>query len=124
MKHMPPLKTIQINAAGISLGRLSSRVAGHLLGKRSTQYASNRIISPLIIVTNARQVRLTGNKENTKTYTRYSGYPGGLKKAQLRERIEKDPINPIRDAIYGMLPSNRLRNERMKRVRIYRDEVK
>jgi large subunit ribosomal protein L13 len=75
-----------------------------------------------VIVINAAQIVITGRKEDDKTYTRYSGYPGGLKKISFAEMKEKNPQGIVKKAIWGMLPKNKLRDRLMTRLYIYTTE--
>lgn len=106
-----------IDAEGKSLGRVASAAAKALIGKENTAFAKN-VVSPCVVeIRNASKVLLSGTKMNTKRYSRYSGYPGGLKKVQVRQVLAtKGYPEILRKAIYGMLPKNKLRTRRMKQL--------
>ena len=103
------------------LGRLATFVAGRLIGKHKTNYSNHQDSGDNVVVINAGKIRVTGTKEQNKIYSRYSGYPGGLKQISYFEMKEKKPEEIIRRAVSGMLPKNKLRNRRIARLYIYRD---
>jgi large subunit ribosomal protein L13 len=72
-----------------------------------------------VIVVNAGKVRLTGSKAIDKTYASFSGYPGGLKKTPFSEKLKKKPTDVIRSAVWGMLPKNKLSQQRMRKLKVY-----
>ena len=76
-----------------------------------------------VVIINSRLVKLTGNKELQKTYSRYSGYPGGLKKVTLEKAKANKPNFIIHKAVWGMLPKNKLRKIRIKRLFIYESDT-
>lgn len=107
--------TYTIDAKGKKLGRVASEAASVLLGKKSPHFVKHKIISPKVVVTNASQLSISEKKELTKEYARYSGYPGGLTKEKLGNRAKRRGYKVIvEDAVYGMLPKNKLRKGRMK----------
>lgn len=77
-----------------------------------------------VVVFNVDKIKVTGKKMKQKVYYRYSGYPGGLRKRRLEEVMEKDSREVLRKAVYGMLPKNRLRDRMIKKLKIYRLEIK
>lgn len=115
-------RTIVIDADGVSLGRVASRVSTLLMGKRSRGYRPERVVAPQVVVINASKIYLTGKKMDTKTYARYSGYPGGLRFAKVGAELTNHPTRPLRVAIERMLPRNKLRPERMSMVKIFAGE--
>ena len=108
-----------IDAASMPLGRLAVVVADKLMGKSKVTYTPHIDNGDYVIVTNAKNVVVTGGKMTKKMYYRHSGYPGGLKELKLEEVLEKDPSRVIRDAVKGMLPKNKLAAERLKRLRVF-----
>lgn len=102
-----------------TLGRLSAKIATLLTGKAKPTYTPHTDGGDYVVVINADQVKVTGNKEEDKMYYRHSGFPGGLKEASLKELRAKNPTMIIEKAVYGMLPTNKLRDDRMKRLKIY-----
>lgn len=112
-------QTQTIDAKGQVLGRLATKIAVVLRGKDKPSFAPNKIVGDKVIVTNAKDIRVTGNKLENKIYYRHTGYIGGLKEISLKDQLDKDPTEVIKKAVYGMLPSNRLRKELMKRLSVY-----
>lgn len=108
-----------IDANGAILGRTATQIVAYLMGKGKGYFAKNMDCGDYVVVTNAEKVKVTGNKEKAKVYTRYSGYPGGLHKARLEEVRADKPTEIIRHAVSGMLPKNKLRAQFLKRLYIY-----
>jgi large subunit ribosomal protein L13 len=108
-----------IDAAGQVLGRLATRVARLLIGKDKPAYTPHLDCGDHIIVINAEQIKLTGNKIDQKIYYHHSGYPGGLKEVPIRTVLQKHPEEVVREAVLGMLPKNKLRARRAKKLRVY-----
>lgn len=104
------------------LGRMIPRIATILQGKHKSQYVPYLDMGDNIVVVNAKYVRLTGKKEETKEYDAYSGYPGGLKKEPFAKLKEQHPEKIIRTAVSGMLPKNKLRDKRLARLHVFPDE--
>lgn len=104
------------------LGRNATSIANLLMGKAKPYFAKNMDCGDYVVVTNAEAVKVTGNKEMQKVYTRYSGYPGGLHSARLEEMRAKKPEEIIRHAVSGMLPKNRLREQMLKRLFVFKGE--
>lgn len=109
-----------IDAKDQILGRLASRIAIYLRGKHKPIYTPNVDTGDFIIVINADKIRVTGNKMNDKIYYYHTGYVGHLKARSLKERMAKEPEMVIRDAVYGMLPKNRLGRAMIRKLKIYR----
>ena len=109
---------IVINGKGKTLGRLATEVAILLQGKDKVTYAPNRDDGHAVAVENMSEVEVTGKKMTDKMYHHYSGYPGGLRTRSLGELWKRDPADVLKRAVYGMLPKNKLRNNRMKRLTI------
>ncbi len=102
-----------------TLGRLSAKIATLLSGKNKATFTPHTDGGDFVVVINAEKVKVTGNKEEDKMYYRHSGFPGGLKEAPLKELREKNPAMIIEKAVCGMLPTNKLRDDRMKRLKVY-----
>ena len=110
---------ISINAAGKRLGILATEIANMLNGKHTPEYAPNTVPNIMVEVSNAAQMQITEKKKVNKVYERYTGYFGGRKEATLAELIEKKGYSEaLRKAVYGMLPGNRLRKVKMKKLQI------
>jgi len=108
-----------IDASDKVLGRMSTEIAALLMGKHKTMFTRNLDTGDYVVVINAEKVRFTGNKGKQKLYYRHSGYPGGLRSDSLDKLMETDPRKVIRHAVKGMLPHNRLGDERMKKLKVY-----
>lgn len=108
-----------IDAAEAPLGRIATVVATLLTGKGKTQFTHHIDCGDFVVIVNAENLVVTGNKLEDKKYYRYSGFPSGLTTTALRDQLEKDPTKPIYKAVRGMLPVNKLRAERLKRLKIY-----
>ena len=102
-----------------TLGRLATEIATYLTGKNKVTYTPHTDGGDYVVVINAEKVKVTGNKEEDKMYYRHSGFPGGLKEASLKEVRVKDASMIIEKAVKGMLPKNKLQEERMQRLRVY-----
>lgn len=108
-----------IDASEAPLGRLATRVATLLTGKGKPQFTKHIDCGDYVVIINAAQTVVTGDKPAKKLYYRHSQYPGGLKQATLAEKTVQDPTFAITHAVRGMLPVNRLRDERLKRLKVY-----
>ena len=108
-----------VDATGLTLGRLASNVAKLLRGKHKPTYAPHVNTGDHVVVINASRVVLTGGKLDDKVYTRYTGYPGGLRKRTLRRQQEMDPTVPVVKAVRGMLQRNTLGADMLRRLRVY-----
>ncbi|MBR3248894.1 50S ribosomal protein L13 [Candidatus Saccharibacteria bacterium] len=110
-----------IDASTMPLGKLAVVIADKLMGKSKVTYTPHIDNGDYVVVINAKEVKVTGNKMVDKKYYRHSGYPGGLKELKLEEVLEKDPARVITSAVKGMLPKNKLAAERLKRLRVFAD---
>jgi large subunit ribosomal protein L13 len=111
-----------VDAAEIPLGRLATQVASLLLGKGKPTVTPHMDGGDYVIVINSANLVVTGNKQKDKKYHRHSGFPGGLYTRSLNEQLERDPNKIIFDAVRGMLPVNKLRDGRLARLKIYKDD--
>ena len=109
-----------VDAAGQTLGRLSTEVAAILRGKHKPIYTPHVDTGDFVIVINADKIVLTGNKLLQKKYYRHSGYPGGLKEVVCKDLLAKKPERVIETAIKGMLPHNRLGAKMYRKLKVYR----
>ncbi len=111
--------THELDARGKRVGRLASDIAMLLMGKNRADVVRNQTAPVRVVVKNASQLLIDEKKRLQKTYVRYSGYPGGQKTATMQKVIaDKGYAEVLRRAVYGMLPSNRLRALRMKQLHI------
>jgi len=110
-----------VDLKGKILGRIATEIALRLSGKQKPNFVRNLDCGDFVVVINARAVKVTGRKEKTKLYGHYSGYPGGLKQKALWQVRQEKPEEIIRHAVWGMLPTNKLRDQLMTRLYIYPD---
>jgi large subunit ribosomal protein L13 len=103
------------------LGRLATKVARMLIGKDKPSFTPYLDSGDHVVVINADKIRMTGNKVEQKVYRSHSGYPGGLKEVPAKRLRSNKADWMIREAVLGMLPKNKLRARRAKKLRIYRD---
>jgi large subunit ribosomal protein L13 len=108
-----------VDATGMALGRLASNVAKILKGKHKPTYTPHLNTGDHVIVVNASRLVVTGGKMDDKVYTRYTGYPSGLRTRTLRKQRDLDPTFPIHNAVKGMLQHNTLGSHMLKRLRVY-----
>ncbi|HTY39986.1 MAG TPA: 50S ribosomal protein L13 [Candidatus Paceibacterota bacterium] len=106
----------RIDAKGKHLGRLASEIAVILQGKKSPDYAPNRVSNDRVYVSNADKLVVTGNKAVQKIYYRHTGYMGHLKEAKFAEAFAKRPTEVLREAVRKMLPKNFLNQKRLKNL--------
>ena len=107
-----------VDASGKSLGRLASEVARILRGKHKPTFTPHMDSGDHVIVINADQVVLTGNKKDEKIYW-HSQYPGGLKSVTRGAMLEKNPIRLVERTVKGMLPHNRLGAQMYRKLKVY-----
>ena len=110
-----------LDATDQVLGRLATRAARILIGKDKPAFTPSLDSGDHVVVINAEKIRMTGNKLDQKVYYSHSGYPGGLKAVPAKRVREARPEWVVREAIVGMLPKNKLRARRAKKLRVYRD---
>ncbi|MCC6259830.1 MAG: 50S ribosomal protein L13 [Anaerolineales bacterium] len=114
---------VLVDAEGQTLGRLAARIAHVLLGKHKPSFTPGVELGDFVVVVNASKVTVTGTKTSskltTKMYNHHSGYPGGLKTISLRDQLQTYPDRALRDAVWGMLPHNRMGRAVLKRLKIY-----
>jgi large subunit ribosomal protein L13 len=108
-----------VDAEGQTLGRLATRIADTLRGKRKPEYTPHVDTGDFVVVVNAEKVAVTGKKREQKIYYRHSGYPGGLRERTLGDELERRPTEVLRKAVKGMLPRNRLARQQINKLKIY-----
>jgi len=108
-----------VDASDQTLGRLATRIATLLEGKHKPTYSPHIDVGDHVVVVNASQVKLTGNKANLKEYFRHSNYPGGLKEESLETLLARKPELVIERAVKGMLPRNRIGRAMLKKLKVY-----
>jgi large subunit ribosomal protein L13 len=110
-----------VDAKDQVLGRLATKVARMLIGKDKPSFTPYLDSGDHVVVINADKIKMTGNKIEQKMYYSHSGYPGGLKEVPAKRARQAKPEWVVREAIVGMLPKNKLRARRAKKLRVYRD---
>ncbi len=111
------------DANGQNLGRFAASLARVLLGKHKPSFTPGVDLGDYVVVINAERVTVTGTKTSmkmdTKMYHHHSGYPGGLKSVSLREQLRTHPDRVVRDAVWGMLPHNKMGRAVLKHLKVY-----
>lgn len=107
-----------VDASGQILGRLATQVATFLMGKNKASYSANIDSGDFVVVLNSEKIEVTGKKAQTKVYRSHSGYPGGFKERKFSKVMEEHPERILEHAVSGMLPDNRLKAERLKRLNL------
>lgn len=123
----PTKQTLQrkyhlFNAKRKILGRLAVEAARILSGKHKVAFTPHLDEGDFVVIVNSDKIEASGNKGKQKMYHRFSGYPGGITSVSLEDRLEKDSREVIRDAVYGMMAKNKLRDKMIRRLLVYRDE--
>ena len=108
-----------VDADGVPLGRLASRVAQMLRGKHKATYAPHVDGGDYIVIVNAEKVAVTSNKSQSKIYYRHSGYPGGLKEESFERLMERRPKAIIERAVRGMLPKTKLGRQMIRKLKVH-----
>lgn len=108
-----------VDASGQVLGRLATQIAKYLRGKHKPEFTPHADAGDYVIVINAEQVKVTGNKAQDKMYYTHSGYPGGIKKVTFEKLQEKKPIRIIEHAVKGMMPKNPLGRAMLHKLKVY-----
>jgi len=109
-----------VDAGGQVLGRLATKIATVLRGKNKPQFTPHLDVGDFVVVVNAEKVRLTGKKADIKTYSHYTGYPGGLKQEVFSDVQRRHPERLVEWAVWGMLPHSRLGKQQIKKLKVYR----
>lgn len=113
-------KTYTINAEGQILGRLATKIAILLQGKNKPDFVPYKDMGDVVMIKNIEKIKLTGKKMKQDKYYRHSGYPGGFKEIPVKRVFDKNPSQVLKRAVLGMLPKNKLRAKRIKRLKFVR----
>jgi large subunit ribosomal protein L13 len=108
-----------VDAEGKTLGRLASEIARVLMGKNKPEYTPFLDTGDYVIVVNAEKIHMTGKKWDQKYYRYHTGYPGGLRERKYQDMLQKQPEKIIELAVKGMLPSNKLGRQMIKKLKVY-----
>ena len=114
-----PKKWYVVDAKGVPLGRLCTRIANLLRGKNKPTWTPHADMGDHVIVINASKVKLTGNKAGNKIYYKHSRYPGSLRAIPAGEKLERHPDRLVEDAVRGMLPGSKLGRKMIKKLKVY-----
>jgi large subunit ribosomal protein L13 len=110
---------VLIDAEGQPIGRVASKIAATLRGKHKPDFTPNLPMGDCVVVINADKVVLKGSKPRTKVYTRYSGYPSGLKRTVGAVMLAEKPVKAVEHAVKGMLPKTSLGRVMFRRLKVY-----
>jgi large subunit ribosomal protein L13 len=110
---------VVVDANDQTLGRLATQISTVMLGKHKPGFTPGVEMGDYVIVVNAAHIKVTGNKLDDKMYHRHTGYPGGLRSINLRDLLAKNPERVIEQAVWGMLPHNRMGRHLMRKLRVY-----
>ncbi|QPJ63910.1 MAG: 50S ribosomal protein L13 [Candidatus Nitrohelix vancouverensis] len=110
---------VLIDAEGQSLGKVAAKAASIIRGKTKPTFTPHMDTGDNVIVINASKIRLTGKKWNDKIYYRHTGFPGGIKSRTAQEMFDRKPASLIKEAVFGMLPKNRLGRTLKTNIRVY-----
>lgn len=108
-----------VDAKGKVLGRIATKIAELLIGKGKTTFTPSVDLGDFVVVVNAKDIVLTGKKWKQKTYYWHTGYPGGFRSTTAEKLRSEKPEEILWQAVYGMLPKNKLRDHRINRLKIY-----
>lgn len=109
-----------VDARDQVLGRLASRIAAYIRGKHKPIFTPHVDTGDFVVVVNADKIRVTGKKLEDKVYYHHTGYVGNIKEKTLKNRMNSEPEKVIEDAVWGMLPKNRLGRAMIKKLKVYR----
>ena len=116
-----PETWVLLDAKGKTLGRLASQIAKVLSGKNKPEYTPNADMGDFVVVVNAKDIHVTGQKKDQKSYYRLSGYPGVIKSKLLGDVLEDSPSEVIKNAVKGMLPKSKLGRKMFSKLKVYDD---
>jgi large subunit ribosomal protein L13 len=108
-----------IDADGLVVGRLATKIADILRGKNKAVYTPHTDTGDFVVIINAEKVRFTGNKLEQKKYYHHTGYPGGIRAATAKDIMKENPERIIISAVRGMLPKNRLARKQLNKLKVY-----
>lgn len=112
-----------VDASGRTLGRMATEIATILMGKHRIDYTPYMLVGEGVVVVNADKIKVSGNKAETREYTYYTGYPGGLRHVKLGDYMTDAPEELVRLAVRRMLPKNQLARKMLSRLKVYRGPV-
>lgn len=119
LKGTPVNDWVLVDAKDQGLGRLATQVAQYLLGKHKPTYTPGVEMGDFVVVINVSLLNISKERAVTKMYHHHSGYPGGLKTVSLKDQMLRHPDRALRDAVWGMLPKNKVGRRLIKKLRIF-----
>lgn len=119
IKGKPESKWILVDAKDQSLGRLATQIAAYLLGKHKPSYTPGVEMGDYVVVVNASEVAINPKRMEQKVYYKHSNYPGGLRAVHIKDQLARNPDRVIREAVWGMLPHNKIGRRVIKRLKVY-----
>jgi large subunit ribosomal protein L13 len=111
-----------IDISKFPLGRAAAKIASIISGKHKASFVPNKDGGDFVVVLNSDKLVVTGRKKDQKIYHRFSGYPGGISSKSLGALLKVDSRKAVQNAVFGMLPKNKLRDRMMKRLLVFKDE--
>ncbi|MDH4358560.1 MAG: uL13 family ribosomal protein [Candidatus Berkelbacteria bacterium] len=111
------MKTVRLDVKNIPIGRAASEAAKILLGKDSVSFSANKVVEVELVIENIEDIALDTKKISKKAYFKHSGYLGNLKTIKAQDLIDKDPKSYFKAVVAGMLPNNRLKKPRLKKIK-------
>lgn len=111
-----------IDASGQYVGRLATQIAKILAGKTKPTFTPHIDAGDYAVVINTNKLKISGNKAEQKIYFHFSGYPGGLSKIPYKDLFKKDSREVLRSAVWGMMAKNKLRDQKIKRLKLFKDD--
>lgn len=111
-----------IDASGQYVGRIATKIARLLMGKQKATYTPHIDFGDYVVVINTNGLKISGKKADQKIYFHFSGYPGGLSRTPYKDLFKKDSGQVLKNAVWGMLAKNKLRNKKIKRLKLFKDE--
>lgn len=119
IKGQPESNWILVDAKNQKLGRLATQIAAYLLGKHKPTYTPGVEMGDFVVVVNASEVAISATRIDEKVYYKHSNYPGGLRAVAISDQLRNNPDRVIREAVWGMLPHNKVGRHLLKRLKIY-----
>lgn len=119
IKGKPQSDWVLVDASDQSLGRLATKIAHILLGKHKPTFSPGVMMGDYVVVVNAQQLSIAAKRLDEKNYYKHSNYPGGLRTVNMRDQMQMHPDRVIREAVWGMLPHNKVGRRLIKRLRIF-----
>lgn len=111
-----------LDAKNKIMGRVATQAAVILRGKHKPNFTPNQDMGDFVVIINAKDIKLTGKKREQKEYIRHTGYPGGIRKEELKDLLRSKPTKPLKKAVLGMLPANHFKSIQARRLKIYQKD--